>query len=96
MAEGARDPRHNGWFRAMDRHQSTMTAASLWAFHMVGTMLVIVAIVFAMSSLLHLVGELGEGLADRVRGGIALLGSVGLFVLGRRLADDYRIHPRSR
>ena len=80
----------------MERHESTMTAASLWAFHMVGTLLIIVAIVFAMSSVLHLLGELGEGPADRVRGGIALLASVGLFLIGRRLADAYRIHPRSR
>lgn len=80
----------------MDRHESAANAASLWAFHMVGTLLVIVAMVFAMSSILHLVGELGDGLADRIRGGVALLASIGLFVVGRRLADDYRIHPRSR
>jgi hypothetical protein len=42
-----------------------------------------------------LLGELGDGASDRIVGGLALLGSVVLFLIGRRLADDYRIHPRS-
>jgi hypothetical protein len=93
--DGMSDPRHNRWFRAMERHESTANAVSLWVFHMVGTLLVIVAMIFGMSSLLHLLGELGDGASDRIVGGLALLGSVVLFLIGRRLADDYRIHPRS-
>jgi hypothetical protein len=35
---------------------------------MVGTMLVVAAMIFGLSSLLHLLGELGDGAADRVIG----------------------------
>ncbi len=79
----------------MERDESVVHAAGMWAFYMAGVMLLIGASVGTMVSILFLAGELGTGGWGRVVGGLSLLASIGAFLAGRNLTDAYRMHPKS-
>ena len=79
----------------MERDESVVHAAGMWAFYMAGVMLLIGASVGTMVSILFLAGELGTGASGRVVGALGLLASIGAFLVGRNLTDAYRMYPKS-
>ena len=79
----------------MDRDESALSAAAMWAFYMVGAILLIASMFGALVSIVLISGASDGGLGARVGGGMGLLVSVGVFLLGRMLTDDYRIYPNS-
>lgn len=80
----------------MDRDESSLSAAAMWAFFMVGAILLIASTIGALVSIVFISGATEGGTGARIGGAIGLVASVGGFLLGRLLTDDYRIYPNSR
>lgn len=79
----------------MDRDESSLSAAAMWAFFMAGAILLIASTIGALVSIVFISGAMDGGTGARVGGAIGLLGSLCGFWLGRHLTDDYRIYPNS-
>ena len=79
----------------MDRDESSLSAAAMWAFFMVGSVLLIASTMGVLVSIVFLSGATEGGTGDRIGGAIGLVASLGGFWLGRYLTDDYRIYPTS-
>ncbi len=80
----------------MDRDESTVSAVSMWAFYMVGAILLIASTMGALVSIVFLSSPPDGSVSTRIAAGVGLVVSIGVFLLGRMLTDDYRIYPSDR
>jgi len=80
----------------LEPRNSVISASGHFIFQVVGTMLAIVAVWVSIAAFLGVIGEIGSGWQGRVLGVLGLVAGVGLFLLGKKLADENRVMKRRR
>ena len=80
----------------LEPRDSVISATGHFVFQVVGTMLAIVAVWVSLAGFLGVIGEMGSGWQGRALGAIGLVAGVGLFLLGKTLANENRIMRRRR
>lgn len=80
----------------MDRDESTVSAIAMWTIYMVGAILLIASTMGVFVSIVFLASPPDGSGSARILAGVGLVVSIGAFLLGRMLTDDYRIYPKGR
>ena len=81
---------------ALEPRESVLSASSHFVFQIGGNVLAIIAVWTAFAGLLGVTGTMGRGWQGRVVGALVLIGAVGLFWLGKRMAIENRVMRRRR
>ncbi len=80
----------------LEPRESVICDNGHFVFQVVGTILAIVAVWVSLAGFLGVIGEMGSGWEGRALGAAGLVAGVGLFLLGKKLANENRIMRRRR
>jgi hypothetical protein len=80
----------------LEPRESVLSASSPFVFQVGGNVLAIISVWTALAGLRAVTGTMGSGWQGRVVGALALIGSVGLFWLGKTMAIENRVMRHRR